>query len=38
MIISRIHLSEYDSNEITWKYAIGIKQEVRGRRLPFLTY
>ncbi|OFY50972.1 MAG: chromosome segregation protein SMC [Bacteroidetes bacterium GWF2_41_31] len=33
-----IHLSEYDSNEITWKYAIGIKQEVRGRRLPFLTY
>lgn len=33
-----IHLSEFDSNEILWKYAIGIKQEVRGYRLPFLTY
>lgn len=33
-----IHLSEFDSDEILWKYAIGIKQEVRGYRLPFLTY
>ncbi len=33
-----IHLSEFDSDEILWKYAIGIKQEVRGNRLPFLTF
>ncbi len=33
-----IHLSEYDSDIAIWKYAIGIKQEVRGYRLPILTY
>lgn len=33
-----IHLSEYDSEKVNWKYAIGIKQEVRGYRLPVLTY
>lgn len=33
-----IHLSEFDSNDVLWKYAIGIKQEVRGYRLPILTY
>jgi predicted ATPase len=33
-----IHLSEYESNNVIWKYAIGIKQEVRGYRLPILTY
>lgn len=33
-----IHLSEFDSEEILWRYAIGIKQEPRGARLPFLTY
>jgi predicted ATPase len=33
-----IHLSEFDSDKILWKYAIGIKQEVRGHRLPLLTY
>lgn len=33
-----IHLSEYDSETILWKYAVGIKQEVRGYRLPILTY
>ncbi|GAB1454246.1 ATP-binding protein [Draconibacterium sp.] len=33
-----ISLSEFDSDEELWKYAIGIKQEVRGYRLPFLTY
>nr|NQU90112.1 AAA family ATPase [Bacteroidota bacterium] len=33
-----IHLSEFDSDEILWRYAIGIKQEVRGYRMPFLTY
>jgi len=33
-----IHLSEFDSDIVLWKYAIGIKQEVRGYRLPILTY
>ena len=33
-----MHLSEFDSEEIQWRYAIGIKQEPRGSRLPFLTY
>jgi len=33
-----IHLSEYESSEVLWKYAVGIKQEVRGYRLPILTY
>ncbi len=33
-----IHLSGYDSDVVLWKYAVGIKQEVRGYRLPFLTY
>jgi predicted ATPase len=32
-----IHLSEYDSDEILWKYYLGIKQEVRGYRQPFIT-
>lgn len=33
-----IHLSDYDSEKTLWKYAIGIKQENRGYRLPVLTY
>lgn len=33
-----IELSEYGSSEVLWKYAIGIKQEVRGYRLPILVY
>jgi predicted ATPase len=33
-----IHLSEFDSDVVTWKYALGIKQEVRGYRLPLITY
>lgn len=33
-----IHLSDFDSDKPLWKYAIGIKQEVRGYRLPILTY
>jgi predicted ATPase len=33
-----IHLSEFDSDKVLWKYGVGIKQEVRGYRLPFLTY
>jgi predicted ATPase len=33
-----IELSEYGSKEVLWKYAIGIKQEVRGYRLPILVY
>lgn len=33
-----IHLSEFDSIEVLYKYALGIKQEVRGYRLPIITY
>ena len=33
-----VHLSEFGSKEIIWKYAIGIKQESRGYRLPYLSY
>lgn len=33
-----IHLSEYDSEKIKWKYAIGIKQQPRGNRFPYLSY
>ncbi|MCF2447352.1 AAA family ATPase [Dyadobacter sp. CY345] len=33
-----IHMSEFSSEEIIWKYAVGIKQETRGYRLPYLTY
>ncbi|NCA86514.1 MAG: chromosome segregation protein SMC [Clostridia bacterium] len=33
-----ISLSEYDSSEVLWKYALGIRQEVRGYRQPYLTY
>ncbi len=33
-----VHLSEFGSREVLWKYAIGIKQEPRGDRLPFLFY
>jgi len=32
-----VHLSE-NSNEPSWKYEIGIKQEVRGYRQPYLAY
>ncbi len=33
-----VHLSEFGSQKISWKYSIGIKQESRGYRLPLLTY
>ncbi len=33
-----IYLSEFDSDVIKWKYAIGIRQQPRGNRLSFLTY
>lgn len=33
-----VHLSEFGSSEVLWKYAIGIKQESRGYRLPYLEY
>lgn len=33
-----IHLSDFDSEIVKWKYALGIKQEVRGYRLPIITY
>ncbi len=33
-----VHLSEFGSREILWKYAISIKQETRGFRLPLIAY
>ncbi len=33
-----VHLSEAEDAAPTWKYAIGIKQESRGHRKPFLDY
>lgn len=33
-----IHISEFGSSESVWKYSIGIKQETRGYRLPYLTH
>ncbi|TAF94890.1 MAG: chromosome segregation protein SMC [Cytophagia bacterium] len=33
-----VHLSDFGSADVLWKYAIGIKQESRGYRLPYLTY
>jgi hypothetical protein len=33
-----VHFSEFGGHEPIWKYAIGIKQQTRGFRQPFLTY
>lgn len=33
-----IHFSEFGSKEALWKYSIGIKQETRGYRQPYLTH
>lgn len=33
-----IELSEYGQGDKKWKYSIGIKQESRGFRQPYLTY
>ncbi len=33
-----VYLSEPSEERQIWKYAIGIKQEVRGHRQPFLSY
>lgn len=33
-----IHLSEFGKSKPVWKYSIGIKQETRGYRLPFLAH
>lgn len=33
-----IHLSESPGREPSWKYAIGLKQEARGYRQPYLAY
>ncbi len=33
-----VHLSGVDADKPTWKYAIGIRQESRGYRQPFLAY
>jgi predicted ATPase len=33
-----VHLAESANREAAWKYAIGIKQESRGYRQPYLAY
>jgi predicted ATPase len=33
-----VHLSNKDDEQPFWRYAIGIKQEVRGHRQPYLSY
>lgn len=33
-----VHLSDGDSNKPKWKYAIGIRQEARGYREPYLVF
>jgi len=33
-----IHISEYGSSIPIWKYSIGIKQETRGYRQPYLSH
>ena len=33
-----VHLSESPMQEPIWRYAIGIKQQERGRHLPYLGY
>jgi predicted ATPase len=33
-----MHLGDNGSEQPLWKYAIGIKQEVRGYRQPYLSY
>ncbi|MFN4147334.1 MAG: AAA family ATPase [Runella sp.] len=33
-----IHLSDFGTSGAIWIYAIGIRQEARGYRLPYLTY
>ncbi|MFN8453407.1 MAG: AAA family ATPase [Anaerolineae bacterium] len=33
-----VHLSEFSGEEPRWKYAIGIRQAVRGYRQPYLAY
>ena len=37
-IIIEIDLSEAPDEEPVWRYAIGIKQETRGYRQPFLSF
>ena len=33
-----VHIAEYGATKPLWRYSIGIKQETRGYRLPFLTH
>ena len=33
-----VHISEHGSNIPIWKYSIGIKQETRGYRQPYLSH
>jgi predicted ATPase len=34
----KVTLSDYPGDRVLWQYAIGIKQEPRGHRQPYLTY
>lgn len=33
-----VQFSDFGEKEILWKYSLGIKQETRGHRLPFITH
>jgi predicted ATPase len=33
-----VFLSDYDSSKVLWRYSLGIKQEVRGHRIPYITH
>lgn len=33
-----VHISEFGSRVVLWKYAIGITQQPRGFRLPYISY
>ena len=33
-----IHMAEFHGDEVLWKYALGIKQESRGHRNPYVFY
>jgi predicted ATPase len=33
-----VHLSEFGSEKVDWRYSIGIKQQSRGYRLPTLSF
>lgn len=33
-----VHISEFGSRQVLWRYAIGITQQPRGLRLPYISY